>query len=212
MNMNTEKKQTYSRNRLAVAIVAILLLGVAMIGIGYATNHTGTLTNATNTTTEEYIILDKDVSDTALYTGAFNNTFEFNTVNNAGNVTRTITNESTSISVNSENVAAIKLGTKTITVTQGDNPSAYTLNVKADKNLSSSYLYYVGFTYSGATEYDVAYSTTDGATSSLIPSSVTSVTVTLYVQNIENNSDFTKILDNVTFTFTATVDSSTSSQ
>lgn len=201
MNMNTEKKQTYSRNRLAVAIVTILLLGVAMIGIGYATaSHTGTMTDSGDSTTTTYLTLtNKDSSDD--YTGHFSNDIVYDTANNGGTIT--YTPQTTNITISGTETGVVKLGSKDITVTQTGTQSAYTLNVKAIGSLAGSY--YVGFTIDDGTEYYVEYNASTGATSSEINAVASNtITVALYIVVTGSTTAPTDGYSNIGFTFTAT--------
>lgn len=195
---------------MAIGIVAVA--AVAIIGLGYA--YTATTENTDNSSAAKYITLSQGD-----YDGVFNGAVKYDTVTTSTGTTKTFNTEQLREILTGVN--AISLGSATLTVAQTGGASDYNFYVKNTSGTMSG-TFYVGITVGGqekiraytpgAENYYSSASGDSAVTSApatlAVGSSVTSITVTMYVSAMTaptENADVVLPLNDVTFQFRAIV-------
>ena len=201
------------KKRTMVVVLLGLLLVSASVGLGFAINYYGQISNSTNDAETEYLLLSIDGNENGIfdeaadYVSGFESQIAFNTVRTPATVTWTYADGVTTETIDGNN--CVSLGSVVIMVVPSATSKTFDLEMKRTAGtMDSDTVFYA--TATGCSDPVLLNSDKfvfeDLATTSSAP---VEVEVTLYAYL--DLSDFddttfppTQILDDVTFTFTAT--------
>ena len=198
------------KRRKALIISMFAVIGIAIIGIGFAL-QTAEVQNESNTNVPSYLIITPQGVNA--YSGGFSNTIALNTVNDNGTITFTVCDEQISqITVAGVQKNTVLLGEMLFNIEQTNMEKDYTFLMN-DTSGTMVGTFYVGLCTS---EDNASYSSWEYTTYSSgtgINSSVGSTTewvkVALYIDATfqeDGGPLATSPLDDVIFTFTASTD------
>lgn len=208
-NSKGEIKMQNKKKRLVVP-VALMVIAVAAVGIGYAITNVGETYSINNSTSDAYVVVTP--TDAAMYEGVFNGMIYYDTHNTAGTKTYYLSDGQTE-DIGTLCDSAIPLGEIVLNVEQVNEDAAYTVEVTHDTGLYNGATFYIGYatsedgsTYSSYTymEYDVA----TGATFGPIDAANEYVKIKLFVDSdfhTDGSATRAAVIDGATFTFAVSV-------
>ena len=197
-----------TKRRLVVPIAA-LVIAIAMIGTAYAITNIGETQSIGNSTTDAYVTITPTSS--AMYTGVFNGIIYYDTHDNNGTLTYSLTDGQ---GQDLGNVChdAIPLGEITLRVQEVNEDADYRVTIVGGTGMVGTF--YVGCavssTNSGYGQFTYsAYDVDDGATFGTFDSDYEYVKLVLFIDGSfhtgSSESRTTAPLTDVAFTFSASV-------
>lgn len=192
------------KRKYALVCLALLVIAAATIGVAYG--YWATTQNTDNTSDEAYIIITP--SGPSAYTGAFSSTIKYDTVNDSGTITYSLSDgQTTEITVGSDEIECVKLGELTIGITQQGGPVAFDFTMTRVSGTMTG-TFYVGVSTStdGTNWSAYTYQAFTSNSFDNLSSSTVSMKVALFVDSAfqpDSNATPVNPLDNVTFRFKA---------